>query len=366
MALSRIHILLLMILGFQESSLAQIEKLKLPDGFKISEFAQVSNARSLCQSPSGTIFVGTKQGNKIHALQDLNKDGVAEKKYVLADGLSNMPNGVAFKNGDLYIAEVNRILVLRNIETRLNDPPEPEIFYDGYPSETHHGWKNIAFGPDGWLYVPVGAPCNICFSENPVYATITRLSPDGKEMQIYASGVRNTVGITWHPETGDLWFTDNGRDMLGEDVPPDELNMAYKKNMHFGYPFCHGGFIADPEFGDQLPCSTFEAPRQKLGPHVASLGLKFCNSPQFPEEYQGDIFIAEHGSWNRKEPIGYRITRVKLEGNKAVEYSNFITGWLEKNGNVWGRPVDILFMDDGSMLISDDFGGKIYRVSYEE
>ena len=313
----------------------------------------------------GTIFVGNRSGKKVHAVRDNDGDGKADQVFVVASGMNKRPNGVAFKDGDLYIAEINRIWVLRDIENNLANPPTPELFYDDYPSDAHHGWKYIAFGPDGWLYVPVGAPCNICLEQDPVYASITRLSSDGKTKEIYASGVRNTVGFTWHPETGELWFTDNGRDHLGDDLPPDELNRASAQGQHFGYPFCHGGTISDPEFGSQRQCDEFVKPAQNLGPHVAALGLKFCNSAMFPAKYKGDLFIAEHVSWNRSEKIGYRITRVKLNGNEAVEYSDFISGWLEEDESVTGRPVDILFLDDGSMLISDDYGGKIYRVSYE-
>lgn len=343
----------------------ELAYLSLPEGFVISLFAEVPKARSLCKSPGGTIYVGSRSGDKVHALRDKDGDGVAEEKYVVAEGLKRSPNGVAFKDGDLYIAEINRILVIRDIESDLGNPSEPEVFFNDYPNKSHHGWKYIAFGPDGWLYVPVGAPCNICLESNPVFASITRLSPDGKTMEVYSSGVRNTVGFTWHPETDELWFTDNGRDHLGDNQPPDELNRASRKGQHFGYPFCHGGTISDPEFGDQRACSEFQKPAQNLGPHVAALGLKFCESGNFPKEYSGDLFIAEHGSWNRTDPIGYRITRVQLEGNKAVSYSDFITGWLDEDGKVSGRPVDVLFLDDGSMLISDDYGGKVYRVRYE-
>ncbi len=265
----------------------------LMPGFKMNVFAEIPKARSLCQSPSGTIFVGSRSGNKVHALQDLDKDGIAEKQYVISSGHQS-PNGVAFKDGDLYIAEISRILILRDIENQLDNPPKPEVFYDQYPKDTHHGWKYIAFGPDGWLYVPVGAPCNICLQDDPVYASITRLSPDGKTMEVFASGIRNSVGLTWHPETGDLWFTDNGRDNMGDNIPPDELNRAYQKGLNFGYPFCHGGDIQDPEFGRQGPCSFFEKPVQKLGPHVASLGLKFCNSSQFPKRPIRVIFSLQN------------------------------------------------------------------------
>ncbi|MFN7188662.1 MAG: PQQ-dependent sugar dehydrogenase, partial [Cyclobacteriaceae bacterium] len=236
-----------------------------------------------------------------------------------------------------------------------------------YPTETHHGWKYIAFGPDGKLYVPVGAPCNICESEDPVYASMTRLNADGSGMEVFASGVRNTVGFTWHPQTGNIWFTDNGRDMMGDDIPPCELNTADKAGMHFGYPYCHGGTIKDPEFGDKRPCSDFTVPAQNLGPHTAPLGLKFYTGTMFPEEYRNQIFVAEHGSWNRSKKIGYRLSLVKLDANgKAVSYSTFAQGWLnETTQKAWGRPVDVLVLPDGSLLVSDDQANLVYRISYK-
>jgi glucose/arabinose dehydrogenase len=288
----------------------------------------------------------------------------------IASGL-RMPNGVAFHEGALYVAEVSRVLRYDGIEERLDDPPEPVVVIDDYPSDRHHGWKYIAFGPDGWLYVPVGAPCNICDSENPIYASITRVKPDGSGREIYAEGVRNTVGFTWHPETGDLWFTDNGRDNLGNDVPPDELNRATEKGQHFGFPYCHGGDIPDPQFGSGSGkadgvCSKYVAPAQNLGPHVAALGVKFYQGEMFPAEYRGDLFIAEHGSWNRDTPIGYRVMRVELDGHRATSYEVFAEGWLpgRDESDVWGRPVDLLFLPDGSMLLSDDKAGAIYRIAY--
>jgi glucose/arabinose dehydrogenase len=239
----------------------------------------------------------------------------------------------------------------------------PEIFVDGLPSEAHHGWKYIAFGPDGMLYVPIGAPCNICLSEDERFASILRVSADGDRLEIFARGVRNTVGFDWHPGTGDLWFTDNGRDWLGDNSPPDELNRAPGKGHHFGYPFCHGGDIADPDFGDQRGCEEFVAPEQNLGPHVAALGLRFYTGYQFPPEYRGQVLIAEHGSWNRSKKIGYRITLVQIRNGRAASYEVFAEGWLDGQ-KAWGRPVDLLQLPDGSILVSDDYAGAIYRISY--
>ena len=348
---------------FKPSTLP-LEKIKLPDGFHIEVFAEgVKNARSMALSPNGALFVGTRGEGKVYALRDTNGDFRADEVFTLAKGLK-MPNGVAFHEGALYVAEVSRILRYDNIEANLANPPEPVVIYDQYPTETHHGWKFISFGPDGKLYVPVGAPCNICESEDEVFASITRLNPDGSGMEVVQHGIRNTVGFTWHPQTGALWFTDNGRDWLGDDEPGCELNHAPQDGMHFGFPYCHQGNLPDPEFGNNRSCSEFTPPAQVLGPHVAPLGVEFYTASQFPEAYRGHILIAEHGSWNRREKIGYRITMVKLDGNKAVSYEPFAEGWLS-DGDVWGRPVDLEFLPDGSMLVSDDFADAVYRISYK-
>jgi glucose/arabinose dehydrogenase len=343
-----------------------LEKIKLPTGFKIEVFAEVDNARSLAISPSGTVFVGNRNGDKVYAVKDTDGDYKADKKWVIASGL-NMPNGVAFKDGDLYVAEVSKVTKYVGIESKLNAPPKPVIINDQYPTETHHGWKYIAFGPDGKLYVPVGAPCNICDPKDAIYASITRINADGSGREVYAHGVRNTVGFTWHPITKELWFTDNGRDRMGDDVPPCELNYAPKKDMNFGYPYCHGGTIQDPEFGKNRDCKEFTAPAQALGPHVAPLGLKFYTGTLFPEAYRNHLFIAEHGSWNRSKKIGYKISLVKVQNNTTPSsYETFASGWMDDaTQKVWGRPVDVLMLPDGSMLVSDDQANVIYRISYK-
>jgi glucose/arabinose dehydrogenase len=340
--------------------------IKLPAGFSINIYAEVENARSLAISSSGTVFVGNRNEDKVYALKDTNNDFKADKKWILASGM-NMPNGVAFKDGDLYIAEVNKISRIKGVEGKLDNPGKPEVIFDKYPDKSHHGWKYIAFGPDGKLYVPVGAPCNICESEDPVFASITRMNPDGSGMEVFASGVRNTVGFTWHPTTGNLWFTDNGRDRLGDDVPPCELNTVTKPGQHFGYPYCHGGSTKDPEFGNKRPCTDFVKPVQNLGAHVAPLGIKFYTGSQFPEAYRNHIIIAEHGSWDRSKKSGHRLVLVKLDKNgKALSYESFATGWLdEASQKAWGRPVDVLLLADGSMLVSDDHAGVVYRISYK-
>ena len=343
-----------------------LDSLNLPEGFKISLFAEnVENARSMAMSPEGTLFVGTREVGNVYAIQDTDNDFKADKLYVLDTGL-RAPNGIAFRDGSLYVAAISELRRYDDIESNLSAPLEPTIVYDDLPEDYHHGWKYIAFGPDGKLYVPVGAPCNICESKNEIYASISRMDPDGSNREIYAKGVRNTVGFTWHPETQEMWFTDNGRDMLGDDTPPCELNRITEPGQHYGYPYCHGGTIKDPEFGDKFPCSDFVEPVQNLGAHVAPLGIKFYTGDMFPEAYSGHAFIAEHGSWNRSSKVGYRISMVRIENNEAVSYETFIDGWLDKTEQeAWGRPVDVLVLDDGSMLISDDKAGAIYRVTYE-
>lgn len=346
-----------------------LDRLLLPSGFKIEVFADsIIGARSMAMGENGTLFVGTRRNKTVYAIQDLDGDFKADNVMVL-DSTLEVPNGVAFRKGSLYVAQVNRLLRYDSIEYKLNTPPAPVVVYEDYPDALHHGWKYIAFGPDDKLYVPVGAPCNICDSTvvDERFATITRMDPDGSNREIVTRGVRNTVGFSWHPETGELWFTDNGRDMLGDDIPPCELNRVTETGQHFGYPFCHGGTISDPEFGAQHSCDEFVAPVKPLGAHVAPLAVKFPTGNMFPQQYKNFALIAEHGSWNRSKKSGYRISRVEIAGDSAVSYSSFIEGWLnEDTQEAFGRPVDLLFLEDGSLLISDDVGNAIYRVTYTE
>ena len=342
----------------------QLDKIKLPEGFNIEVYAEdIDDARSMKMGKQGILFVGNRRGDKVYAVVDKDNDHKADVKYVIAEGL-NMPNGIALRDNDLYVAEVNRILKFPDIYNTYKNKPEYEVIYDEYPTDRHHGWKYISFGPDGKLYVPVGAPCNICEPEE-IYATITRMDPDGSNLEIYAHGIRNTVGFTWHPETGDLWFTDNGRDKLGDNRPPDELNRISEKGMHFGYPYCHGRNISDPKYGKKRDCDEFTPPVQELGPHIAALGMIFYTGDMFPEEYKNQVLIAEHGSWNRSEKLGYRVQLVRLKGNKATKYKTFAGGWLQGD-DVWGRPVDIIQLADGSVLVSDDYANAIYRITYTE
>jgi glucose/arabinose dehydrogenase len=337
---------------------------QLPPGFKISIYADnVPGARSMALGRSGVLFVGTRQLGRVYAVVDRDSDMRADEVITIADGL-DLPNGVALLNGDLYVAEVHRILRYPKIETRLKTPPGPEIVYESFPRDRHHGWKFIRFGPDGRLYVPVGAPCNVCRKEEPIYAAITRMYPDGRGFEIFAHGVRNSVGFDWHPETGELWFTDNGRDWLGDDQPPDELNRAPVKGLHFGFPFCHGGVIADPEYGSNQACRQFTPPVVRLEAHVAPLGMRFYTGRMFPKRYLNQSFIAEHGSWNRSRKSGYRIMLVHLRNHSGPRCEPFARGWLIGE-SAWGRPVDLAVMADGSMLVSDDQNGVIYRITYD-
>jgi glucose/arabinose dehydrogenase len=344
---------------------ADLGEIKLPPGFKIDVYADnVDNARSMTLGDNETLFVGTRE-SEVYAVIDENKDFKADKVLTIASGL-NSPNGVTFRNGSLYVAEINRVLRYDNIEANLDNPPAPVVVNDKFPDDTHHGWKYIGFGPDGMLYIPVGAPCNICLRDDDErYASLMRMNADGTDLEVFAKGIRNTVGFDWNPETKELWFTDNGRDMLGDDIPPDELNRAPGKGLNFGYPFVHGDDIRDPEFGESADVNKYVKPMQKLGPHAAALGMKFYTGNMFPDEYKNQIFIAEHGSWNRSSKIGYRIMLVRLKGNKAVSYEPFAEGWLQGD-SVSGRPVDILLMPDGSLLVSDDYAGLIYRITYSK
>ena len=278
----------------------------------------------------------------------------------ILDGMST-PNGIAFFDGDLYVAEIDTVYRFADIEDHLDAVPQGEVLDIELPSDRHHGWRYIGFGPDGKLYISIGAPCNVCDKFG--YAEIVRMNPDGSGRETYASGVRNSVGFTWHPETGELWFTDNGRDMMGDDIPPCELNRAPRQGLHFGFPYCHGGDIADPRFGEGRDCASYTPPARKLGPHVAPLGIRFYTGEMFPPEYRGQIFIAEHGSWNRSKKIGYRVMLARLDGNEVVAYEPFAQGWL-RDEQYSGRPVDLIVDDDGSLLVSDDYAGKIYRIRY--
>ena len=362
-----------MLLGLTNMSLAdslQLDKLRLPPGFQIELLTDaVPNARQMAlgryADGRGILYVGSMTAGNVYAVE-LKQDRAAAV-HIIASGLTK-PVGVAYREGQLYVSAVSRILRLDGIDDRLTNPPKPIVVTDRLPIEAHHGWKFIAFGPDGWLYVPVGAPCNIC-NPDERFANIQRMKPDGSAMEVVARGVRNSVGFDWSPTDSSLWFTDNGRDMLGDDLPSDELNHVLKPGQHFGYPYCHQGDTPDPEFGTKRKCEEFVTPVVKLGTHVASLGMRFYTGKQFPDAYRNNVFIAEHGSWNRSQKVGYQIVRVVLDNQGGVvRHEPFISGWLQKDASgkesVWGRPADVLVMPDGSLLISDDLAGAIYRVKY--
>jgi glucose/arabinose dehydrogenase len=348
---------------FSSGALAQstvvLTDIRLPPGFSIEVWSDaVPNARSMALGDNGTVFVATRRDGRIYALSPRGNSATAV--ITLAKNLK-MPNGIAFHDGDLYVAENHRITRYLDIENNLDAVPEADVVVDDLPTESHHGWRYIDFGPDGKLYISIGAPCNVC--ERQGFANISRMNPDGTEREVVASGIRNSVGFTWHPDTGDLWFTDNGRDMLGDDVPPGELNHVSREGLQFGFPYCHGGDIPDPDFGEQRDCSEFEPPAMKLGAHVAPLGVLFYSGDMFPAEFRGQVLIAEHGSWNRSRKVGYRISLVRMERGRPIAYEVFADGWLQ-NETVSGRPVDLLTLPDGSLLLSDDQNGVVYRISY--
>lgn len=342
-----------------------VSQLKLPKGFKIEVYASgIPNARSLRIGDKGTVFVSNRNLKDIYAVVD--HGGKREVKKVLK-GLDT-PNGIVFNKGTLYVAEQTRILRYDGIEDKLDNPPEPKVVIDGLPKQVGHFWKFLAMGPDGKLYFNIGAPGNIVMPSN-VQGSISRVDPKTGVMENYAQGVRNSVGFDWHPKTKQLWFTEHGRDWMGDDMPSDELNMAKGKGQHFGYPYCHQGDTLDPEFGKHRSCAEFTPPVAKLGAHIAPLGMRFYTGKMFPAEYQNNIFLAQHGSWNRTNKQGYNVIRVVVGADGKVKTSPFLEGFLQDpkaTPPTWGRPVDVLVMRDGALLVSDDYNGIIYRISYKK
>jgi glucose/arabinose dehydrogenase len=347
----------------------------VPPGFHVSVFADsVEGARSMAIGPRGTVFVGSQRAGKVHAVVDTNGDHKADRVVVIASGL-DWPNGVALRNGALYVATRSRLLRFDDIERRLAAPPAPVVVRDSLPNPNDgHTWKFIGFGPDGLLYISVGAPCNVCLSP-PLVSAILRMKPDGSHLEVFAEGIRNSVGFDWHPTSRELWFTDNGRDGLGDDLPSDELDVAWKAGLHFGFPYCHQGDVADSAFGAQRACATTEPPALKLGAHVASLGFTFYTGSMFPARYRNAVIVAEHGSWNRSKPSGYRVMVAFTDGRRVTGYEPFLDGFLpgppdsvpggwEATRSALGRPVDVLQLPDGSVLISDDTRNRLLRVSY--
>lgn len=337
--------------------------LVLPPGFTITTYAEgVTDARQLAIGANGTVFAGSREAGLVHAIHDDDNDGRADRVEVLAEGLY-MPSGIAYRDGSLYVAAVSRILRFDDVDGHTVAGREPSVVVDDLPGDAHHGWKFIAFGPDGRLYVPVGAPCNVC-DPRPPYASILSMTASGGERRSVARGVRNSVGFDWNPASGVLWFSDNGRDWLGDDRPPGEINRVSVPGQHFGFPYRHGDGLRDPEFGAAGDGLEFVAPALALGAHVAPLGLEFYRGRAFPARYRGALFVAEHGSWNRSQKAGYRVMVAFVDDTGAVTaYEPFITGWLHGQA-YWGRPVDFAMLADGSLLVSDDHGGRIYRVRY--
>ena len=361
--LPHVFSLLLLVPCFARSQDLPLEALRLPPGFQISVFAELTNPRQLALSESGIVYAGSFRAGNLYGVIDANSDGSADKVVTIDHDLT-LPTGIAIQDGDLYVGAVDKLLVYQNIDQTFESSPEPFVLYDELPEETHHGWKYLGFSPEDHLFFNVGAPCNVCEKENPWFATIMSLDLDREPLQpeIFASGVRNTVGFSWHPGTGELWFTDNGRDLLGDDTPSCELNRAPKAGLHFGFPYIHASSVIDPEFG--APVFPVEPPVVELGPHVAPLAMKFYTGTMFPERYRGEIFIAEHGSWNRTPEAGHTGYNITMVNPETGATTILIDGWL-KNNVAWGRPTDILEMPDGSLLIADDHANVIYRLTYE-
>lgn len=334
--------------------------LHLPPGFHVEIYAWVPNARSMTLGSKGTLFVGTLSEGNVYAVLP---EGKGTRVFTIASHLT-MPNGVAFHQGALYVAEMHRILRYDNIEDHLNDPPKPVVISTDLPNEKHHGWRFIDFGPDDKLYIAIGMPCNVCLPKDPRFGTISRMNPDGSHFEIYAKGIRNSVGFAWHPETKKLWFTDNGRDWMGDSLPPDKLNYAPQIGMDFGFPFFDSKNLPNPDY--HSPSSShITFPSLTLPAHVAVLGMTFYDGYLFPATYRNRVFIAEHGSWNRSTKVGYQVISANISQNKVDDVKPFMNGWLQGQ-KPWGRPVDVLVMPDGSLLVSDDFAGVIYRVTYKQ
>ena len=343
---------------------AALERLTVPPGFNIAVYSsEVPNARQMALGGSGTIYIGTRGEGKVYAVVDQDGDAIADAVYTIAERLF-MPSGVAYRDGTLYVAEINRIIAFDDIDRRLVDPPAPRVVYDALPSDKHHGWKFIDFGPDGALYIPVGAPCNVCEVSDP-YGTIFKWDMDSKQTTVIARGVRNSVGFAWHPRTAAFWFSDNGRDWMGDDRPGCEINRVATAGAHFGFPYEHADGIADDTYGRPEDSPPLVRPAYTLDAHVAPLGMMFYTGDAFPDDYHQRLLVAEHGSWNRSKKSGYRVMSAVLnDAEKIVAYEPFVSGWLVGQAN-WGRPVDLLQLADGSVLISDDYAGVIYRVSYD-
>lgn len=347
-----------------QRSNGSLAKIKLPPGFEISIYTdEVPNARTMALGKDGTLFVGTYKAGKIYAVLP-PAQGDKPKVVTVAEGMDN-PNGVTFRDGALFVVEPTCIFRFDAVEQQLSAPPKPVKVYEGFPKQKIHGLRSIRFGPDGMAYVPVGSNCNSCRGNPQRFAVLLRLDLNAAKPtpEVFGRGIRDTQGFDWHPDTGELWFVENGRDGLGNEAPPDELNVAPKQGVDFGFPFCHGTAVADPSFGAERACGKFTPPALDLPAHAAPLGLRFYTGAQFPPEYRNRLFIAEHGSSDREPKIGHRVTMVTLNNNRVEKYEPFAEGWLQDNV-ASGRPVDVIVAPDGALLVSDDKAGAIYRISY--
>lgn len=366
--------LISLILNFYCAAHAQdidLKTLETPDGFTISVYARVKNPRQMTLGDNGTVYVGTRSGaeGSVYALLNPMGKNAASEVKVVDKGLSS-PNGVVFKDGDLYVAAMTTIFKYKDVAENLGKTNDVDIIMDDLPDEAMHSQRYLEFGPDGLLYVPIGSPCNNCIPKAERFASLHTidLNSSDHKLKSYAKGIRNTVGYDWNPKTNELWFTDNGVNGLEDELPADELNHAPTKGMHFGFPFIHQGDTPDEKLGVDKSIADYTPPAQNLAPHSAALGMMFYTGDMFPKEYKNNIIIAEHGSWNRSEEAGhtgFRVTWVALDGNKAVQYQPLVSGWLQNN-QAWGRPTDVLQLKDGSILISDDFSNTIYRLSYDK
>ncbi len=341
-----------------------LQNIKVPQGFHISIYARnVPGARQMALGKNGVVYVGTRTGNVYAVLPEKNFSE-AREVITLAKNL-DAPNGVAVRDGDLYVAEISRILRYDNIAEHLKNSEKPAVAVSHLSKQTRHAPRVIHFGPDGLLYVSIGMPCNTCLPANKHLGSIIRMQANGKDKQVFAKGIRNSVGFAWSPKTNILWFSDNGQDWLGNNLPPDEINRAPSMVMNFGFPYFYGNNVPAPKYGTMRSSKGMTPPVYDLPAHVAPLGIMFYSGNMFPKKYRNQLFVAEHGSWNRSSKVGYQVVSLQIKNAKVISAKPFASGWLQKQ-NFWGRPVALLQLPDGSLLISDDYAGVIYRIRYKK